>query len=93
MFLLLPKPGETQYEPSICLLGFTEEKAAWEKKKRARRILSESRPKLTAFSLTGFGFLLVALAACGCQRASLLPFICAIISRQQASVAGGVELT
>lgn len=63
------------------------------KKKRARRILSESRPKLTAFSLTGFGFLLVALAACGCQRASLLPFICAIISRQQASVAGGVELT
>lgn len=33
--------------------------------------------------------------SCGlcCQRASLLPFICAIISRQQASVAGGVELT
>lgn len=88
MFLLLPKPGEMQYEGlhrRDCSLG--------KKRERARRILSESRPELTVVSLTGFGFLLVALAACGCQRASLLPFIRDIISRQQASVAGGMELT
>lgn len=30
---------------------------------------------------------------CGCQRASPLPFICCVISRQQACMAGGLELT
>lgn len=89
--LLFPKTWRCSTNQTS-LPRFTEQMEAWINK-RAEHILSESRPELTAFSLTGFGFLLVALAARRCQRASLLPFICGIISRQQASMAGGVEVT
>lgn len=63
------------------------------KKKTVKHTQSSSRLAQTAFSLTGFGFQLVALAACGVKKLPLLPLICGIISRQQASTAGGMDVT
>lgn len=56
MLLLHPPNRRTQWEDSRYLWDFTEESSL----EKARCTVSESRPKLTVSSLTGFSFLLVA---------------------------------